>query len=53
MVGWAELHVPFAETLAQHLERLEYDLYYIKRADLLLDLDIALRALGLVLRGRR
>lgn len=53
IVGWAELNVPYATTTEQHLERLEYDIYYIKRADLLLDLDIGLRAVGLVLRGRR
>lgn len=53
IVGWAEVHVAHAGTLEQHLERLEYDLYYIKRADLLLDVDIALRALGLALTGRR
>lgn len=53
IVGWAEVHVPHAGTLEEHLERLEYDLYYIKRADLLLDLDVALRALGLALSGRR
>ncbi|MBI2324427.1 MAG: exopolysaccharide biosynthesis polyprenyl glycosylphosphotransferase [Chloroflexi bacterium] len=53
MVGWAEVHVRHADTLEQHLERLEYDLYYIKQADLLLDLDVALRALGLALTGRR
>lgn len=53
IVGWAELNVPYAVTPAEHLERLEYDIYYVKRADLLLDLDIGLRAIGLVLRGRR
>jgi len=53
IVGWAEVHVRHAETLEQHLERLEYDLYYIKHADLMLDLDVALRALGLALTGRR
>ncbi len=53
MVGWAEVHVRHAADLEQHLERLEYDLYYIKRVDLLLDVDIALRALGIALTGRR
>ena len=53
IVGWAEVHVRHAETLEQHLERIEYDLYYIKRADPLLDVEIALRALALVLTGRR
>ncbi len=53
IVGWAEVHVRHAADLERHLERLEYDLYYIKRADLLLDVDIALRALALAVTGRR
>ncbi len=53
IVGWAEVHVRHAVDLEGHLERLEYDLYYIKRADLLLDVDIALRALALAVTGRR
>lgn len=53
MVGWAEVHVPHAGTTDEHLVRLEYDLFYVKRASLLLDIDIALRALGIVLSGRR
>ncbi len=53
IVGWAEVHVRHAADLEQHLERLEYDLYYIKRADLLLDVDIALRAVALAVSGRR
>ncbi|MDE3103349.1 MAG: exopolysaccharide biosynthesis polyprenyl glycosylphosphotransferase [Chloroflexota bacterium] len=53
IVGWAEVHVRHAADLEQHLERLEYDLYYIKRADLLLDVDIALRAVALAVTGRR
>ena len=53
IAGWAEVHVPHAASLDEHLERLEYDLYYLKRADLLLDLNVALRALSITLSGRR
>lgn len=53
IVGWAEVHLRHAGTLDEHLERLEYDLSYIKRADLLLDVDVALRALALAITGRR
>jgi exopolysaccharide biosynthesis polyprenyl glycosylphosphotransferase len=53
VVGWAEVHVPHAQTLADHLVRLEYDLYYIKHAGVLLDINVVLRAIGLVLSGRR
>lgn len=53
VVGWAEVHVPHAQTLAEHLVRLEYDLYYIKHAGVLLDTNVILRAIGLVLSGRR
>ncbi len=52
IVGWAEVHVPFAGTLQDHLTRLEYDLYYIKHASLLMDIDVALRTLWLLLTGR-
>ncbi len=53
IVGWAEVHIPVSSTFQEHLARLEYDLYYIKHADLLLDINIGLRALGTVLSGRR
>jgi exopolysaccharide biosynthesis polyprenyl glycosylphosphotransferase len=51
--GWAEIHVPHAGSLREHLIRLEYDLYYIKHADLALDLQIALRTIGLVFSDAR
>jgi exopolysaccharide biosynthesis polyprenyl glycosylphosphotransferase len=53
IVGWAEVHMPHAQTLDDHLARLEYDLYYIKHAGALLDINVVLRAIGLVLSGRR
>ena len=53
IVGWSEVHVIHAATLADHLRRLEYDLYYVKRASLALDINTAMRTMGLILSGRR
>jgi lipopolysaccharide/colanic/teichoic acid biosynthesis glycosyltransferase len=51
--GWAEVHVPHAVSLKDHLTRLEYDLYYIKHGGFVMDVNIVLRVLGLLLSGRR
>ena len=52
--GWAEVNIPHAEDDADHIARLEYDLYYMKHASLMLDLRIAVHTLAVVLtRARR
>lgn len=46
--GWAQIHIPKA-TPEDSIRKLEYDLYYIKRYSLFLDIKIVLRTLKIIL----
>lgn len=50
LTGWAVLHQNYTDTLETSLQKLQYDLYYIKNRSLLLDLSILLRTVNLVVR---
>ncbi len=54
MTGWAQVNFGYAATIEETIVKLEYDLYYIKRRSVLMDLVILLRtpATVLGLRGR-
>lgn len=54
ITGWAQINYGYASTIDETIEKLEYDLYYIKRRNLWLDFVILLRtpATMLGLRGR-
>ena len=54
LTGWAQIHQVYAANVEETNEKLEYDLYYIKHRNMLLDLLILLRtpATILGLRGR-
>jgi exopolysaccharide biosynthesis polyprenyl glycosylphosphotransferase len=49
LTGWAQINQRYATTIEDTAIKLEYDLYYIKKRNLLLDLTIALRTVGRVL----
>jgi exopolysaccharide biosynthesis polyprenyl glycosylphosphotransferase len=51
--GWAQVNYGYASTVEETRIKLEYDLYYIKRQNLLMDVSIILRTIGTVfgLRG--
>jgi len=49
VTGWAQIHQQYAETIEETAVKLEYDLYYIEHANLLMDLTIILRTFGSVL----
>lgn len=51
--GWAQVNYGYASTVEETRIKLEYDLYYIKRQNLLMDISIILRTIGSVfgLRG--
>lgn len=49
ITGWAQIHQQYAETIEETAIKLEYDLYYIQRANLLMDIAIILRTFGSVL----
>jgi lipopolysaccharide/colanic/teichoic acid biosynthesis glycosyltransferase len=54
ITGWAAVRMGYGGSPAEALEKLQYDLYYIKHQGPMLDLTIALRTLGgmIRLRGR-
>jgi exopolysaccharide biosynthesis polyprenyl glycosylphosphotransferase len=54
ITGWAQVNFGYAMTVEETAVKLEYDLYYIKHRNLLLDFIILLRTVGTVvgLRGR-
>ncbi|MBP8998021.1 MAG: sugar transferase [Anaerolineaceae bacterium] len=49
LTGWAQINQRYATTLEETAIKLEYDLYYIKNRNLLLDMTIVLRTVGRVL----
>lgn len=54
ITGWSQVNMGYAATLEDMGKKLEYDLYYIKRRNLILDLIIILRTIATVFgfRGR-
>lgn len=51
LTGWAVIHQNYTDTIESSLEKLQYDLFYIKNRSLLLDISILLRTVNLILRG--
>lgn len=54
ITGWAQVNFGYASSIEEMIQKLEYDLYYIKHRSVLLDLMILLRTVGTVigLRGQ-
>jgi sugar transferase (PEP-CTERM system associated) len=52
LTGWAQLKYPYGATEADSLEKLTYDLYYIKHRSFMLDLLILVRTVEIVLFGK-
>ena len=54
LTGWAQVKYPYGSTVEDAVEKLQYDLYYIKNLSLFLDLLIVLNTVQVVLfaRGR-
>lgn len=50
MTGWAVLHQNYTDTIEKSLQKLQYDLYYIKNRSFLLDMSIVLKTVNLVVR---
>jgi exopolysaccharide biosynthesis polyprenyl glycosylphosphotransferase len=53
ITGWAQINYPYGASKDDALNKLEYDLYYIKHASILLDLQVLLRTIGVVMKGAR
>jgi lipopolysaccharide/colanic/teichoic acid biosynthesis glycosyltransferase len=52
ITGWAQVRYRYANDLVEEMEKIKYDLYYVKHMSLRLDLQILLETVKIVLRGR-
>ena len=52
LTGWAQIKAPYASSFEESVEKLKYDLYYIKNMSLFLDISILLSTARIVLLGR-
>ncbi len=52
ITGWAQINYPYGSTVDEALNKLEYDLYYIKNMSLFLDMRIILRTISVILFGK-
>jgi exopolysaccharide biosynthesis polyprenyl glycosylphosphotransferase len=52
VTGWAQIKYPYGATEQDALEKLKYDLYYIKNMSLLMDLLVIFHTVKTVLLGR-
>jgi lipopolysaccharide/colanic/teichoic acid biosynthesis glycosyltransferase len=50
ITGWAQVMYPYGSSVEDAREKLQYDLYYIKNFNLLLDFVILMKTLRIVLR---
>jgi sugar transferase (PEP-CTERM system associated) len=52
ITGWAQLCYPYGSSIEDARRKLEYDLYYVKHHNLLLDLTILVQTVEVVLMGK-
>jgi len=52
LTGWAQIRAPYASSYEDSLEKLKYDLYYVKNLSLWLDASILLSTIRIVIFGR-
>jgi hypothetical protein len=53
VTGWAQIRYGYANNLSEETEKMRYDLHYIKRMSLGLDLQILFETVKVVLKGGR
>ncbi len=53
LTGWAQINYRYGASVDDSKNKLMYDLYYVKRASLALDLQILLRTVGTMMKGSR
>lgn len=52
ITGWAQVMYPYGECIEDTIKKLEYDLYYIKKQDLLIDVLIIMKTVKIVIFGK-
>lgn len=50
LTGWAQINYPYGNSIQDSLEKLQYDLYYVKHRSLVLDLSIILKTIYTVIK---
>lgn len=50
LTGWAQLQQSYYGTIEENLVKLEYDLYYVKNRNMILDVGILLRTVNILVR---
>lgn len=51
ITGWAQINYSYAETIAEHTRKFEYDLYYLKHRSIILDLMVILKTIRVIFTG--
>jgi len=52
VTGWAQVRYQYGSTIEDSMEKLQYDLYYVKNHSIFLDILILLETVGVVLSGK-
>lgn len=52
LAGWAQLNYPYGASVDDSMEKLKFDLYYVKHQSLMLDILILIRTVEVVLFGK-
>ena len=52
LTGWAQVRYQYGASIEDSLEKLQYDLYYVKNHSLFLDTRVLLETVGVVLSGK-
>jgi sugar transferase (PEP-CTERM system associated) len=52
VTGWAQIHYPYGSTVEDAFQKLQYDLYYVKHQNLVLDVMTIMQTVEVVLWGR-
>ncbi len=52
LTGWAQVNYPYGSTVEDAIQKLNYDLFYIKNLSIFMDLMIVLKTIKIVLLGR-
>jgi exopolysaccharide biosynthesis polyprenyl glycosylphosphotransferase len=51
LTGWAQVNFRYGSSVEDSIEKLQYELYYIKHRSFILDLSIILRTIKIILKG--
>jgi sugar transferase (PEP-CTERM system associated) len=52
VTGWAQVRYPYGATVEDSVQKLQFDLYYVKNHTLFLDLVVLMETVGVVLTGK-